>query len=88
MSAASEMVAALLAAGDPHTFRVGSVLATVGGFYANENVFTVERVEATFDGTPVIVDAPYLYVDAPVLDDPLASAHLHIADTIRTNMGA
>jgi hypothetical protein len=83
MTDAEALAAALLAAGDPHSFRDGSLLVTVGGFHAEGNVLTVERVEATFAGSPVTVDCPYLYVDAPVGADALAGAHTMIAGTVR-----
>jgi hypothetical protein len=87
MSAAQDMADALNAAGDPHTFRVGSVLATVGGFSANDNILIVEQVSATFAGDPVAVDPPYTFVNAPLIADALEQAHLMIADTVRTNGG-
>jgi hypothetical protein len=87
MSAAQDMADALNAAGDPHTFRVGSVLATVGGFSANNNILIVEQVSATFAGDPVAVDPPYTFVNVPAMPDPLATAHLIIADSVRYNGG-
>ena len=88
MTDAEIFVSALTYAGDPHIFRVGSVVATIGGFHYEENSFTVESVNATIAGEEVITDTPYLYVDAPIQSNPLLAAHKMIADTIRINKGA
>ena len=85
MTAAQTLAAELLAAGDPHTFRDGSLLVTVGGFSADAQTLTVGSVQATFLGEPVATDDPYLFINAP--GGTLADAHEMIAETVRYNGG-
>lgn len=87
MTDAEMFVSILTYAGDPHTFRIGSIVATIGGFHSEENSFTVDYVNATFAGETIFTDTPYLYVDAPMQSDPLLTAHQMIAETIRHNGG-
>ena len=85
MTTAEMLALELLAAGDPHTFRDGSLLVTVGGFAANAETLTVNSVQATFLGEPVVIDAPYVFINAP--GGTLADAHEMIAETVRHNGG-
>jgi hypothetical protein len=87
MSAAQDLADALLAAGDPHTFRYGSIVATVRGFSANGDVLRVEQVEATYVDEPVVVDLPYEFVNAPASANLLEFAHQMIVDSVRYNGG-
>ena len=87
MTDAEIFTISLIQAGDPHTFRIGSVVATVSGFHCEQNSFTIEYVNATFAGETIFTDTPYLYVDAPMQNDPLLTAHQMIAETIRHNNG-
>jgi len=85
MTDAEIFTISLIQAGDPHTFRIGSVVATISGFHCEQNSFTIDYVNATIAGEPVFTDTPYLYVDAPMQSDPLLTAHKMIAETIRIN---
>jgi len=87
MTDAETFTISLIQAGDPHTFRIGSVVATVSGFHCEQNSFTIEYVNATIAGEPVFTDTPYLYVNAPMQNDPLLTAHKMIVETIKVNNG-
>lgn len=88
MSTATDLAAAVTSL--PHTYRDGSVTATLHGVRADEKMLTVVSLDAEFEGQPVQLNTPLHYVNPPSrvsADDEsgnlLSVVERLVADTIR-----
>jgi hypothetical protein len=81
---AAEMSAALTAQGSPHTFRDGSVVATVEGFNVDGATFQVVSATATYLDRPIPLDCPLNWTGFSHDNDPLGAAHRLIANLVRS----
>jgi hypothetical protein len=79
-----DMVVAMNYLGSPHTFRNGSVVATVAGFDCYGTTFKIDYANATYLGEPVFLDCPLHWSGFNHNGDPVGAAHKLVSDLVRS----